>query len=81
MTPLENSESRIKMAIAKVFHKPVSEISRDTRFVADLFAKSINTIELIAILDYEFDIKIPRAQARRAKTVGEAIDLIEGLIK
>lgn len=81
MAPDKNPEVLVKEAVARVFHKDVSEIGRDTRFLQDLFAKSINIVELTAILEYEFDIEIPAAQARRAKTVGETIDLIESLLK
>jgi acyl carrier protein len=81
MTPDKTPEERIKEAVARVFHKEVTEISRDTYFVKDLFAKSVNIIELTAILEYEFDIEIPGIQARRARTVGEAIDLVVSLLK
>lgn len=81
MTPGKATEERVKEAVAKVFHKEVAEISRNTRFLEDLFAKSVNILELTAILEYEFGIPvIPLARARRAKTVGEAVDLIESLL-
>lgn len=74
-------EERVKEAVAKVFRKDVSQISRETCFVRDLFAKSLNIIELTAVLENEFGIEIPRYEARRRKTVGEAIDLIGNLLK
>ncbi len=82
MTPDKTVEERVKQAVARVFHKEVTTLTRDTRFVEDLFAKSVNVLELTAILEFEFDIPmIPLAQARRAKTVGEAIDLVASLLK
>ena len=81
MTTDKTLEERVKEAVAKVFHKKVAEISRDTRFVEDLLAKSINIVELTAILGFELGITIPPAQARRAKTVGEAIDFVGSLLK
>lgn len=74
-------EERIIKWVAKVFRKDVSQISRDTRFVEDLLAKSINIIELSALLENEFDIEIPGAEARKNKTVGEAVELIERLLQ
>jgi acyl carrier protein len=73
-------EERVKGMVAKVFRKDASQINRDTRFVEDLFAKSLNIIELTAVLENEFDIDIPGHEARKNKTVGQAIDLIEKLI-
>lgn len=81
MTSDKNFEERVKEAVAKVFHKEVTELSRDTRFVEDLFAKSINIIELIAILEYQLGIEIPSAQGKRWRTVGQAIDLVGSLLK
>ncbi len=80
MTVDKTIEERVKEAVAKVFHKEVTEVSRNTRFVEDLFAKSIQSIELTAMLEYEFNIEIPGGQAKRAKTVGDALDLIESLL-
>ncbi len=79
--PDKTTEERVIQAVARVFHKQVNEINRDTRFVEDLFAKSVNVLELTAILEFEFNSPmIPMAQARRAKTVGEAIELVTKLL-
>ena len=79
--PDKTTEERIKEAIARIFHKEVTEINRDIRFVEDLFAKSVNILQLTAILEHEFDIIIPLLRARQAKTVGEAIDLVQSLLE
>lgn len=73
-------EERVLQAIAKVFRREVGEINRETRFVEDLFAKSLNVIELIAVLENEFNIEIPTHEARKNKTVGEAIAMVERLV-
>jgi acyl carrier protein len=59
----------------------VSQISHETGFVRDLFAKSLNLVELTAVLENEFGIEIPSYEVRRRKTVGDVIDLIGGLLK
>ena len=74
-------EERVMQAVARVFHRDVSQLSRDTSFVKDLMAKSLNIIELTAVLENEFNIEIPGAEARRRNTVGEAIDLVERLLQ
>lgn len=82
MTTKEQTvEERVKQVVAKVFRKDVNQISRETQFIEDLFAKSLNIIELTAVLENEFDIEIPGHEARRNKTVGQAVDLIEKLLK
>jgi acyl carrier protein len=82
MTTQEQAvEERVKQVVAKVFRKDVNQISRETRFIEDLFAKSLNIIELTAVLENEFDIEIPGQEARRNKTVGQSVDLIERLLE
>ena len=79
MTLEERIASRVMKEVARIFKKDMSEITRDTRFVEDLQVKSLNVVELIALLENEFDVMIPYAEARRRKTVGEAIDLVVSL--
>ena len=80
-TQEQTVEERVKQMVAKVFHKEVDQISRETRLIEDLYAKSLNIIELIALLENEFDMDIPAFEARRNKTVGEDVDLIEKLLR
>ncbi len=79
MTLEERIAARVMKEVARIFKKDMSELSRDTRFVEDLQVKSLNVVELIALLENEFDVMIPYAEARRRKTVGEAIDLVVSL--
>lgn len=74
------TEERVFQAVAKVFRKDIGEIHRETRFVEDLFSKSLNVIELIAVLENEFNIEIPMHEARKNKTVGEAVQMVERLL-
>ena len=71
----------VMKAIAKIFRKDVSELSRNTRFLEDLHAKSVNIVEILAVLQNEFQIEIPMMKARRQKTIGESIDFIISLRK
>ncbi len=53
------------------------EISRETSFVNDLNADSLDTVELVMELEDEFDLTIPDEDAEKLKTVGEAMDYIQ----
>ena len=72
----ERIAERVTKEVARIFKKDVSAITRDTRFVEDLHAKSLNIVELVAVLENEFQVMLPFAETRRKKTVGEAIDLV-----
>lgn len=53
------------------------QVTRQTAFVEDVGADSLDIVELIMGLEEEFGINIPDEQAEKIKTVGEAIDYIE----
>lgn len=69
----------VMKAVARIFKKDVSELTRDTRFFEDLHAKSVNIVELLAVLGDEFEVEIPFMEARKRKTIGEAIDFVVSL--
>ena len=77
----EKVEEGVKKGVAKIFEKNVGELTRETRFVEDLHAKSVNIVALVALLEDEFGVEIPYMQARRRKTIGESIDFIVSLRK
>jgi acyl carrier protein len=53
------------------------EINRDTNFVNDLNADSLDTVELVMEFEDEFETSIPDEQAEKIQTVGQAIDFIK----
>ena len=72
----ERIAERVMKETARIFKKQESELTKDTRFAEDLKAKSVDIVELIAILENEFGIEIPFMEAKRRRTIGEAIDLV-----
>jgi len=52
------------------------ELSRETSFVNDLNADSLDTVELVMELEDEFNMTIPDEEAEKLKTVGEAVDYV-----
>ena len=53
-----------------------SEITRDTSFINDLNADSLDTVELVMEFEDEFDMSIPDEEAEKIQTVGAAIEYI-----
>ena len=53
------------------------QVTRQTAFIEDIGADSLDIVELVMELEEEFEITIPDDQAEQIKTVGEAIDYIE----
>jgi acyl carrier protein len=53
-----------------------SEIKNESRFVDDLGADSLDTVELVMALEEEFETEIPDEEAEKITTVQQAIDFI-----
>lgn len=70
-------EKKVKEIVAEVFSVNPQDIKDDTNFVTDLRAKSSDIVELLALLEEEFKIEIPLADAMKNKTVGDAWRYIE----
>ena len=56
-----------------------SEIKKETSFVNDLNADSLDTVELVMEFEDEFDMSIPDEEAEKIQTVGDAVDYIMGV--
>jgi acyl carrier protein len=70
-------ESKVKKIVADQMGVQESEISRETHFVNDLNADSLDTVELVMELEEEFELSIPDEEAEKIQTIGQAIDYIK----
>jgi acyl carrier protein len=67
---------RVKEVVSDVLNVSVEEIEEDSEFVADLGAESIQSLELMAAFEEEFDIEMDEEAALQVQSVGEAADFI-----
>ncbi|MCF7957920.1 MAG: acyl carrier protein [Phycisphaerae bacterium] len=70
-------EVKVKAIVAEQLGVDQAEISRETSFVNDLNADSLDTVELVMEFEDEFDMSIPDEEAEKIQTVGQAIEHIE----
>ena len=71
-------EPRVIEIVAEELSVEKDKIRRDTTFIQDLGADSLDIVsELVMALEEEFDINNPDDQAEKFTTVGEASDHIE----
>ncbi len=73
--PAETEEKVIEI-VAEQMGVDKSEITRETSFVNDLNADSLDTVELVMEFEDEFELSIPDEEAEKIQTVGQAIDYI-----
>lgn len=69
-------EDKVIEIISEQMGADKAEISRDTSFINDLNADSLDTVELVMEFEDEFDMSIPDEEAEKIQTVGAAIDYI-----
>ena len=77
---MSTEESVIKV-VAEQLGVNENEVKFESRFVEDLGADSLDTVELIMSLEEEFGIEIPDEDAEKAKTVKDVIGYIENKLK
>lgn len=53
-----------------------SKVTPEAKFIDDLGADSLDTVELIMQFEEEFEIEIPDEDAEKIKSVGHAVDYI-----
>ena len=69
-------EAKVIEIVAEQMGADKAKISRTTRFVDDLNADSLDTVELVMEFEDRFETSIPDDKAEQIKTVGEAIKFI-----
>ena len=77
MASIEEIEEKVISIVAEQLSVDKAEISRETSFVSDLGADSLDTVELVMELEDEFDMNIPDEEAEKIQTVGAAIEFIQ----
>ena len=67
---------KVKSVIAEQLGVKPEEVTDQAKFVDDLGADSLDTVELVMALEEEYGIEIPDEDAEKLTTVGEAINYI-----
>jgi acyl carrier protein len=70
-------QEKVVAIVAEQMGVDKGEINRETNFVNDLNADSLDTVELVMEFEDEFETSIPDEEAEKIQTVGQAIDFIK----
>ena len=78
---MSDISSKVKSIIVDKLGVEEKEVTPTASFTNDLWADSLDTVELIMEFEKEFNIAIPDDQAEKIATVGDAISYIEANAK
>lgn len=70
-------EEKVIGIVCEQLSVPKDEVSRESSFVDDLKADSLDVVELVMEFEDEFEVTIPDDDYEKIRTVGNAVDYIE----
>ncbi|MBK9139834.1 MAG: acyl carrier protein [Verrucomicrobia bacterium] len=70
-------EQRVKEIIVEQLGVNADQVTAEAKFIEDLGADSLDTVELVMALEEEFGQEIPDEEAEKLQSVGDVIKYIE----
>lgn len=77
MAAEKSIEERVKGIIVDQLSVNEDQVTPDAKFIEDLGADSLDTVELVMALEEEFGHEIPDEEAEKLQSVGDVIKYIE----
>jgi len=74
-------EDRVKKIVVEQLGVKEDEVTMEASFVDDLGADSLDTVELVMLLEEEFDTEIPDDEAEKINTVQAAVDYVKANVE
>ena len=69
-------EARVKDIIVDQLGVNADQVTPEAKFVEDLGADSLDTVELVMAFEEEFDIEVPDEDAEKLQSVGDVVSYI-----
>ena len=76
---MDNTLDKVKEIVVDKLGVESSKITLEAKFIDDLGADSLDTVELIMQFEEEFEIEIPDEDAEKITSVGQAVDYINSV--
>jgi acyl carrier protein len=67
----------VRNIIVEQLHVPPEKVTLEAKFIEDLGADSLDTVELIMALEEKFGLQISEEEAQKLDTVGKAVSYLE----
>jgi len=73
---VDELEQKVQSIVAEKLHVGADQITPDARFIEDLGADSLDTVELVMALEEAFGIEIPDDAAEKITTFRDVLDFV-----
>ncbi len=72
----DNIEEQVKKIIVEQLNVDESKVTADAKFIDDLGADSLDTVELVMAFEDKFSIEVPDEEAEKLKSVKDVVEYI-----
>jgi acyl carrier protein len=70
-------EDKVRDIIVDQLGVNAEQVVKEARFIEDLGADSLDTVELVMAFEEEFSIEVPDEEAEKLQTVGDVVAYVE----
>jgi acyl carrier protein len=74
----QSIEDKVKSIIVEQLGVNEEQVVPDAKFIEDLGADSLDTVELVMAFEEEFSLEVPDEEAEKLQTVGDVVKYIGG---
>lgn len=73
----DNIEAQVKDIIVEQLGVDPEKVTTDAKFIEDLGADSLDTVELVMTFEEKFSIEVPDEDAEKLKSVSDVVNYIK----
>ena len=73
-------EDRVKDIIVDQLGVNADQVTPEAKFIEDLGADSLDTVELVMAFEEEFEIEVPDEEAEKLQSVGDVVTYVKGAL-
>ncbi len=72
----DNTEAKVKDIIVEQLGVSADQVKPEAKFIEDLGADSLDTVELVMAFEEEFGIEVPDEDAEKLQSVGDVVTYV-----
>lgn len=73
----QSTEDKVKSIIVEQLGVNEEQVVPDAKFIEDLGADSLDTVELVMAFEEEFSVEVPDEEAEKLQTVGDVVKFVD----